>query len=52
MSDEPTDDKSTTVGVKMSVAERERIRQAASKLGIGLSTYLRMAALERAKRDE
>lgn len=35
-----------TVGVRMTVDEREAIRLAARRLGVGLSTFLRMKALE------
>jgi len=34
------------VGIQMAVAEREAIRVEAKKLGLGLSTFIRMKALE------
>ena len=48
------DDKrdSVNVNVRMTKAERERIRDAAEKIGVGLSTYLRMAAIKAAGKDE
>lgn len=38
----------TTVGVVMTVAERERIRAEAKRMGLGLATFIRMKALEAA----
>lgn len=43
-----TEPDTVTVGVRMSSAERERIRRAAERIGVGLSTFIRMKALEAA----
>lgn len=49
---ETTTENSVTVGVMMTPEERERIRRAADRVGVGLSTYLRMKALEAAAKGD
>ena len=38
----------TTVGVVMTVAEREKIRTAAKRMGLPLATFIRLKSLEAA----
>lgn len=45
----------STVGhlrIVLPKSEHERIREAARRLGLGMSAYLRLATMERLERDE